>query len=218
MTQNTENFTLISQRSNFLRTTNPYRLSGSCSKERLPETSDIRCRFLARGKRTTIRAESNQSCPWNRNLWRRNGNTGETELTGQGSKYEGEKRENDWLVGCSRRSNFQNGSSSIKQVLLSLVQPEKPTEPNSSRNVQRIPPWAAGKIVSPPSFFPCRGSESRSAIPTIPEGFARLSSILRVCYYPVRPDDTGFPNGRNPPVFLLSCRVEIFIKAQYFLL
>ncbi|KAK1135864.1 hypothetical protein K0M31_000436 [Melipona bicolor] len=127
------------QRSNLLRTTTPYRLSRSCSKKRLPSAADSGRRARRKNddssgikSKLSLKPESLKE--------RETGNTGETEMTGQGSKYDGEKRENDRLVGCSRRSNFQNGSSSIKQVLLSPVQPERPTEPNSSRNVQRIPP------------------------------------------------------------------------------
>lgn len=41
-----------------------------------------------------------------------------------------------WLACCSRRSNFQNGSSSIKQVLLSLLQRASSTNP--SQNVRRM--------------------------------------------------------------------------------
>lgn len=45
-------------------------------------------------------------------------------------------RKNDWLACCSRRSNFQNGLSSIKQVLLSLLQRASSTNP--SQNVRRM--------------------------------------------------------------------------------
>lgn len=185
----------------------------------VPETAAIRCRFVVSegGARKKNDIERNQikvvlatgifegTRDGVRNaarLKRRNkkANKKEKRLRKE-RKREREKCGNDWLVGCSRRSNFQNGSRSIKQVLLLLVQPKKPTNP--SQNVPRIPPQTAGKIVSP-SFFPCHELESRSTIPRIPKGLARLSSILRVCYYPSAPMTPAF-GTRNPRIMLPSC-------------
>lgn len=86
-----------------------------------------------------------------------------------------EKRGNDWVAGCSRRSNFQNGSSSIKQVLVSpYVHPKRSANP--SQNVRRIP-----------TSVGCRKDSSslRFSRKVDPEGLARfVFSILRVSYYP----------------------------------
>lgn len=80
------------------------------------------------------------------------------------------------LPGCSRRSNFQNGSSSIKQVLLLLLQREKPANP--SQNAQRMPFPRLERTF--PFIFSFCASGSRSSIldPENPSSFARLNSIL----------------------------------------
>lgn len=100
------------------------------------------------------------------------------------------------LAGCSRRSNFQNGSSSIKQVLLSLLQWASSTNP--SQNVRRMPPWACRKIV--PSTTPlflhqssptsC-GPENRST--DHPRGSRTIELDPLSHGAPVRLNDTGLP-------------------------
>lgn len=98
-----------------------------------------------------------------RDLW---GKKGEIRKTRK--DCEGGGGRNDWMAGCSRRSNFQNGSSSIKQVLLSpYVHPKRSANP--SQNVRQIPPWDAGRIVSPFVL------EKRSTIPRVSRDSPRSS-------------------------------------------
>lgn len=170
-----------------------YRVSKSynedCFSSRHPPICRDR-RGCAR-KKERHRAESNQSCPCWRNP-RRNAIPG-TEKEREREKLMGregwnkknekrlrrgrrrEKRGNDWVAGCSRRSNFQNGSSSIKQVLVSpYVHPKRSANP--SQNVRRIP-----------TSVGCRKDSSslRFSRKVDPEGLARfVFSILRVSYYP----------------------------------
>lgn len=101
------------------------------------------------------------------------------------------------LAGCSRRSNFQNGSSSIKQVLLSLLQWASSTNP--SQNVRRMPPWVCRKIVLSPLFLfqspptSC-GPENRSTDHPRESRTIELDPLSHGA--PVRLGDTSFQNKK----------------------
>lgn len=121
------------------------RVTGRCATEDIsPCNATVRCRFVASegGKAEKERqpAESNQSWArnWNPGRNARQREQGEQPRRGvRGRQGRGEKKANERtrkdcgggtggetakrLAGCSRRSNFQNGSSSIKQVLLLLL-------------------------------------------------------------------------------------------------
>lgn len=113
----------------------------------------------------------------------------ESDMGGGGGEAKGTEER---LAGCSRRSNFQNGSSSIKQVLLSLLQRASSTNP--SQNVRRMPPPMDGRgrgarkgEIAPSqisSTSTSRGPENRCA--DLP-GLARLSSIFCLSFTPPRP-------------------------------
>ncbi|KAG7209446.1 hypothetical protein KM043_015537 [Ampulex compressa] len=92
-------------------------------------------------------------------------------------------------AGCSRRSNFQNGSSAIKQVLVFLLQWESPI-------AKRPTNASVGLRDSFPFIFLLPRFEKSSLDPGNPSGHARLSPIL--CpLLPVRLDDTAYRNWRS---------------------
>lgn len=138
---------------------------GGCArkKEQDIERNQIKV-VLARGilEGTRYRERKKREGERERDLW---GKKGEIRKTRK--DCEGGGGRNDWMAGCSRRSNFQNGSSSIKQVLLSpYVHPKRSANP--SQNVRRIP-WDAGRIVSPFVL------EKRSTIPRVSRDSPRSS-------------------------------------------
>lgn len=109
------------------------------------------------------------------------------------------------MAGCSRRSNFQNGSSSIKQVLLSpYVHPKRSANP--SQNVRRIPSSVGcrkdRRIVSP-FVFPGKSIHD-------PEGLARFAffvSVITSITSSFRPRNTRIMRHR---VMIARGKVEVF--------